>query len=185
MAEPKAYPSYPPPSPPLPGLAGPAHSSYPSDLSLPQTVLPPFVPPTLSSTSLPPLPPLPPTPAAPPIIHFDPNVSEEEDDEDEEAGRPTKKRRAMPSAKVLEGAERGGEAKNEGAGDAVETGRRKIEIGYIQKKEKRHITFSKRKAGIMKKVSCSRKGTRLRSAARAEHGRWLTASIRRRTNSQR
>jgi hypothetical protein len=32
-------------------------------------------------------------------------------------------------------------------------GRRKIAIEYIEKKEKRHITFSKRKAGIMKKVS--------------------------------
>lgn len=32
-------------------------------------------------------------------------------------------------------------------------GRRKIKIEYIQDKSKRHITFSKRKAGIMKKVS--------------------------------
>lgn len=33
-------------------------------------------------------------------------------------------------------------------------GRRKIQIEYIEEKSKRHITFSKRKAGIMKKVSC-------------------------------
>jgi len=32
--------------------------------------------------------------------------------------------------------------------------RRKIEIKFIQDKSRRHITFSKRKAGIMKKVSC-------------------------------
>lgn len=32
-------------------------------------------------------------------------------------------------------------------------GRRKIKIEYIDDKSRRHITFSKRKAGIMKKVS--------------------------------
>ena len=31
--------------------------------------------------------------------------------------------------------------------------RRKIEIKFIQDKSRRHITFSKRKAGIMKKVN--------------------------------
>ena len=31
-------------------------------------------------------------------------------------------------------------------------GRRKIKIEFIQDKSRRHITFSKRKAGIMKKV---------------------------------
>lgn len=31
-------------------------------------------------------------------------------------------------------------------------GRRKIKIEYIEDKNRRHITFSKRKAGIMKKV---------------------------------
>lgn len=39
-----------------------------------------------------------------------------------------------------------------GSGQDDKEPRRKIEIGYIEKKEKRHITFSKRKAGIMKKV---------------------------------
>lgn len=34
--------------------------------------------------------------------------------------------------------------------------RRKIEIKFIQDKSRRHITFSKRKAGIMKKVSAGR-----------------------------
>lgn len=33
--------------------------------------------------------------------------------------------------------------------------RRKIEIKFIQDKSRRHITFSKRKAGIMKKVRTS------------------------------
>lgn len=34
--------------------------------------------------------------------------------------------------------------------------RRKIEIKFIQDKSRRHITFSKRKAGIMKKVRLAR-----------------------------
>src|SRR5206468_1574326 len=34
-------------------------------------------------------------------------------------------------------------------------GRRKIKIEYIDDKSRRHITFSKRKAGIMKKVYLS------------------------------
>ena len=34
--------------------------------------------------------------------------------------------------------------------------RRKIEIKFIQDKSRRHITFSKRKAGIMKKVRATR-----------------------------
>lgn len=38
-----------------------------------------------------------------------------------------------------------------------ETGRRKIRIEYITDKSRRHITFSKRKAGIMKKVSWARR----------------------------
>lgn len=38
--------------------------------------------------------------------------------------------------------------------------RRKIEIKFIQDKSRRHITFSKRKAGIMKKVSRGRSITR-------------------------
>lgn len=36
--------------------------------------------------------------------------------------------------------------------DVKRAGRRKIKIEYIQDKSRRHITFSKRKAGIMKKV---------------------------------
>ncbi|KAI8640582.1 hypothetical protein BD408DRAFT_347681 [Parasitella parasitica] len=48
---------------------------------------------------------------------------------------------------------------NDSAGDdsdndkpARRSGRRKIKIEYIEDKNRRHITFSKRKAGIMKKA---------------------------------
>jgi pheromone receptor transcription factor len=37
-------------------------------------------------------------------------------------------------------------------GDEKKSGRRKINIEFIEDKSRRHITFSKRKAGIMKKV---------------------------------
>ena len=48
--------------------------------------------------------------------------------------------------------------------------RRKIEIKFIQDKSRRHITFSKRKAGIMKKVrrDCC---ARTRSPPAAAHPR--------------
>lgn len=42
--------------------------------------------------------------------------------------------------------------------------RRKIEIKFIADKSRRHITFSKRKAGIMKKVRGSMTSLRLRRA---------------------
>ena len=41
--------------------------------------------------------------------------------------------------------------------------RRKIEIKFIQDKSRRHITFSKRKAGIMKKVRANINKTRRES----------------------
>src|SRR5690606_3676608 len=40
-------------------------------------------------------------------------------------------------------------------------GRRKIKIEYIEDKSRRHITFSKRKSGIMKKVSTHASSPRL------------------------
>ena len=43
---------------------------------------------------------------------------------------------------------------------ARRSGRRKIKIEYIEDKNRRHITFSKRKAGIMKKVNYALKGWR-------------------------
>jgi pheromone receptor transcription factor len=48
--------------------------------------------------------------------------------------------------------------------------RRKIEIKFITDKSRRHITFSKRKAGIMKKVGCIN-WTRRRTVARDIKGR--------------
>jgi hypothetical protein len=41
---------------------------------------------------------------------------------------------------------------NSDEGNDKRSGRRKIKIEYIPDKSRRHITFSKRKAGIMKKV---------------------------------
>ena len=58
------------------------------------------------------------------------------DDDDEEDGRPKDKK----------------------------AGRRKIKIEFIQDKSRRHITFSKRKAGIMKKVRLRCSTFPLRSA---------------------
>jgi hypothetical protein len=43
-------------------------------------------------------------------------------------------------------------------GDKNGRERRKIEIKFISDKSRRHITFSKRKAGIMKKVGAARRG---------------------------
>ena len=43
--------------------------------------------------------------------------------------------------------------------------RRKIEIKFISDKSRRHITFSKRKAGIMKKVGFAHRSTCRRRAA--------------------
>lgn len=82
--------------------------------------------------------------ATAPMFLFDPDASQSEDgdledEDDEDEGRSKKKRKGPATAKGKKAAE--------------DTARRKIEIGYIVKKEKRHITFSKRKAGIMKKVS--------------------------------
>lgn len=46
----------------------------------------------------------------------------------------------------------GDEAQTGAKGPAKRAGRRKINIEFIKDKSRRHITFSKRKAGIMKKV---------------------------------
>lgn len=46
-----------------------------------------------------------------------------------------------------------GDQDSDGEKPARRSGRRKIKIEYIEDKNRRHITFSKRKAGIMKKVS--------------------------------
>ena len=45
------------------------------------------------------------------------------------------------------------ESEEDSARGEKRAGRRKIRIEYIDDKSRRHITFSKRKAGIMKKVA--------------------------------
>jgi hypothetical protein len=54
-----------------------------------------------------------------------------------------------PSSTTEDDGELGG---RKGSADEKKTGRRKINIEFIEDKSRRHITFSKRKAGIMKKV---------------------------------
>ncbi|SCV74981.1 BQ2448_8010 [Microbotryum intermedium] len=76
-----------------------------------------------------------------PIIReFNPDAASDEDEDDDARPNKKTKRAGMDD-----------DEKN-GDDDNGEKGRRKIEIEYITKKEKRHITFSKRKAGIMKKA---------------------------------
>lgn len=48
------------------------------------------------------------------------------------------------------------EDEDDGPKNGKRAGRRKIEIRYIEDKSRRHITFSKRKSGIMKKVHIRR-----------------------------
>jgi hypothetical protein len=79
------------------------------------------------------------------IVGQDPtNVHEEQDDLDNAGGEPRGIKRARTS-----------NAGDDDDDDDDKPGRerRKIEIKFIQDKSRRHITFSKRKAGIMKKVS--------------------------------
>ncbi|KAL8280425.1 hypothetical protein RQP46_007073 [Phenoliferia psychrophenolica] len=92
------------------------------------------------------------------MIQFDPRASppyddEDDDDDDGEAGvsgRP-KKRKSVANLRGAAAKESSGPSKPD-ADDPEEKGRRKIMIEYIEEKSKRHITFSKRKAGIMKKA---------------------------------
>lgn len=51
--------------------------------------------------------------------------------------------------------EEGVKGKNANKRNATSTGRRKISIQYIDDKSKRHVSFTKRKSGLMKKVRCS------------------------------
>jgi len=68
----------------------------------------------------------------------DPNANDNGD-----AGRPSKKRTLADAGDDDDDDEKGGRE------------RRKIDIKFINDKSRRHITFSKRKAGIMKKVCCA------------------------------
>ncbi|KAM0751808.1 SRF-TF-domain-containing protein [Meredithblackwellia eburnea MCA 4105] len=159
---------------PLPSPTDPSQSgAYPPQMYLNPTYLPPLSDQQQSQSSsanhtpidpsLQPPPPPPPRPtdasneastSAHPIIQFDPKDSPPYDDDDDDddgddagvAGRP-KKRKSVAN---LRGAAQSGA--KPGDDDTDDKGRRKIQIEYIEEKSKRHITFSKRKAGIMKKA---------------------------------
>lgn len=98
------------------------------------------------------------------FVSFDPekgsgsDVEDDDEDEDERgvAGRPKKRKsvrdlRGAASAQKEEDGGGAGAGKS-GGGEENDKARRKIQIEYIEEKSKRHITFSKRKAGIMKKA---------------------------------
>lgn len=101
--------------------------------------------------------------SAVPIIQFDPATAGSDDDDDEDddagvAGRPRKRKStsnlrgaAAASSSSKAGGEESTELVRKGSDEGANS-RRKITIEYIEKKDKRHITFTKRKAGIMKKV---------------------------------
>ncbi|GEM11156.1 minichromosome maintenance protein 1 [Rhodotorula toruloides] len=106
------------------------------------------------------------------FISFDPDrgsdlEDDEEDDEDRQVeGRPKKRKSvrdlrsaaatqasAPPLPPPVTAAAATSKSEGEGGADGGEDkARRKIQIEYIEEKSKRHITFSKRKAGIMKKA---------------------------------
>lgn len=78
------------------------------------------------------------------IISHDPNADQEHDDLENGGAaesRGTKRQRQSNAADD-----------DDDDDDKPGRERRKIEIKFIQDKSRRHITFSKRKAGIMKKV---------------------------------
>jgi len=78
------------------------------------------------------------------LIAHDPNAAADDQDDLEngnDAPRGTKRARTSAAADD-----------DDDDDDKPGRERRKIEIKFIQDKSRRHITFSKRKAGIMKKV---------------------------------
>lgn len=91
----------------------------------------------------------------------DSEEEDDDDDDDDEDGGAKGKRKRNKSGAAGKGAKKGAAAGKGGAstpaqssGDRdLHTGRRKIRIEFIEDDSRRHITFSKRKAGIMKKVS--------------------------------
>lgn len=152
----------------------PIGSSLPSPPSppsyyLPQSFLPPlpYDLPLASSSTSPGL----------SMREFDPKASPSDDDEEaseeEDTGMQSGRPRKRKSVANLRGAAAtGGHSSPVKAATAgnedEEKGKRKMTIEYIEEKSKRHITFSKRKAGIMKKV---------RSSVPAEKGGKLTAVL--------
>jgi len=81
---------------------------------------------------------------------------EEEDDDDEDGTSKGKRKRSKSGAGNKNGKKttaKGSAGLGAAAGERdMHTGRRKIRIEFIEDDSRRHITFSKRKAGIMKKV---------------------------------
>ena len=71
-----------------------------------------------------------------------------EDDQHQVSGEPPNKKR-----KKKDRDDEGEEEESDEQKEDRKSGRRKINIEFIEDKSRRHITFSKRKAGIMKKVS--------------------------------
>ncbi|KAK4701851.1 pheromone receptor transcription factor, partial [Phenoliferia sp. Uapishka_3] len=153
LSSPHSFSGYKPPSPTPPSPPLPIGNSLVASMSaslLPSNTLPSLQPSDAASRFAS-------SSVAAPIIHFDPNSNQSDDDDDDEeaSGRPKKKlRKTVAAGLVGPGAADSGLDGGAGAGveDDKDKGRRKIEIEYINKKEKRHITFSKRKAGIMKKA---------------------------------
>ncbi|KDE03221.1 hypothetical protein MVLG_06278 [Microbotryum lychnidis-dioicae p1A1 Lamole] len=87
----------------------------------------------------------------PSMILFDPRASPLSDDDDSDGERSNtrpKKRKSQGNLRSTASMQ----SLKSAAGDDDDKSRRKIQIEYIEEKSKRHITFSKRKAGIMKKA---------------------------------
>ena len=80
------------------------------------------------------------------IVSHDPNAHDHEGD-DLENGNGDVQSRGVKRARTSTAAD-----DDDDDDDKPGRERRKIEIKFIQDKSRRHITFSKRKAGIMKKV---------------------------------
>ncbi|KAK4051882.1 hypothetical protein OIV83_002587 [Microbotryomycetes sp. JL201] len=98
--------------------------------------------------------------APPPMVSFDPSKEptppggDDGDADDVEARRTVKKRKSAPNLRTAGSStkQQSVEAEDDDDDDKEDKSRRKIQIEYIEDKSKRHITFSKRKAGIMKKA---------------------------------
>ncbi|KAK4058372.1 hypothetical protein OIO90_000530 [Microbotryomycetes sp. JL221] len=98
----------------------------------------------------------------PQIVSFDPSKAPTPPDDDEQAddidNRRIKKRKSAPNLRGASSAASSSkqppiaDPEDDDDDDDKDKNRRKIQIEYIEDKSKRHITFSKRKAGIMKKA---------------------------------
>jgi hypothetical protein len=71
-------------------------------------------------------------------------IGDDDDDEDEEGGGASTSTATGPTTR---------KARFPNKRNAQSVGRRKIHIEFIEDKPRRHVTFTKRKSGLMKKVS--------------------------------